>query len=104
MNGQTSKEVVNSSTYKMVPKIVTVGTAGADEVALSQLQTAIATGDAATVKSVAGALGAARAAAGTEGAEAAGQAVNDAVNAAHAQLQQQQQPEEVDTSEVITTG
>jgi hypothetical protein len=91
----------------MVPKIVTVGTAGADPTAIAQLQTAIATGDVATVKSVAGALGAARAAAGTEGAEAAGQAVNDAVNAANAQLQQQQQPapvEEGGDAEAITTG
>ena len=82
-NGQSTKEVVNSSTYKMVPKIVTVGTAGADDVAMAQLQTAIATGDAATVKAVAGALGAARAAAGTEGAEAAGQAVNFKANSSH---------------------
>ncbi|WP_024865980.1 VanW family protein [Butyrivibrio sp. FCS014] len=106
-NGQSTTEQVNSSTYKMVPKIVTVGTAGADPTAMAQLQTAIATGDVATVKSVAGALGAARAAAGTEGAEAAGQAVNDAVNAANAQLMQQQQPappQEGGDAEAITTG
>ncbi|WP_022764827.1 VanW family protein [Butyrivibrio sp. XPD2006] len=99
-NGETSREVVNSSTYKMVPKIVTVGTAGADEAALSQLQTAIATRDVGTVKAVAGALAAARNAAGTEGAEAANQAAADAVNAANEQLRvqaeqaaQAQQPE-----------
>ena len=108
-NGQSSREQVNSSNYKMVPKIVTVGTAGADATALAQLQSAIATGDVNTVKSVAGALGAARAAAGTEGAEAANQAVNDAVNAANAQLQQQQQPpapegEGEGDAEAITTG
>lgn len=106
-NGQSTTEQVNSSTYKMVPKIVTVGTAGADEGAMASLQAAINTGDVATVKSVAGALGAARAAAGTEGAEAANQAVTDAVNAANAQLQQQAQPpapEEGDNAEVITTG
>ncbi len=88
-NGETTKEVVNSSNYKMVPKIITVGTGGADGTAMSQLQTAIATGDLGTVKAVASALAAASSAAGTEGAEAATQAVNDAVNAAHAQLAQQ---------------
>ncbi len=90
-NGQTTREVVNSSNYKMVPKIVTVGTAGADGTQMAQIQTAIATGDVATVKSVAGALAAARNAAGTDGEEAANQAINDAVNAANAQLQQQQE-------------
>ncbi|MCR5670445.1 MAG: VanW family protein [Butyrivibrio sp.] len=107
-NGEvTEKEVVNSSTYKMVPKIVTVGTAGADETVMSQLQTAIATGDAGTVKAVAGAIAAARGAVGTDDAEAAQQAANDAVNAAHAQLQQQAQEnseEPQDTSEVIVTN
>ncbi len=88
-NGETTKEVVNTSNYKMVPKIVTVGTAGADEAAMSQLQTAIATRDVGTVKAVAGALAAARNAAGTEGAEAANQAAADAVNAANEQLRAQ---------------
>jgi len=115
---EVSREVINSSNYKMVPKIVTIGTAGADENAMAQINTAIATGDAATVKSVAGALGAARSAAGTENEAAAAQAAADAVNAANAQLAQQQaeaaaqaqevsQPEEaaqeVDTSEIIQT-
>lgn len=93
-NGETTREVVNSSTYKMVPKIITVGTSGADETAMAQIQTAIATGDVNTVKAVAGALAAARSAAGTENEEAAVQAANDAVNAANAQLQQQATPEE----------
>ncbi len=88
-NGQTSREVVNKSNYKMVPRIITVGTGGADEVSMGQLNTALATGDLGTIKAVAGAIGAARSAAGTEGAEAAMQAANDAVNAANAQLQQQ---------------
>jgi vancomycin resistance protein YoaR len=103
-NGVTTREVVNSSTYKMVPKIITIGTAGADPTAVSQLETAIATGDVNTVKSVAGALAAARSAAGTENEAAAAQAANDAVNAANQQLQQQAAPEEVDTAETITTG
>ncbi len=98
-NGETSKEVVNSSTYKMVPKIITVGVGGADETALSQLQTAIATKDVGTIKSVAGALAAARNAAGTDGAEAAAQAVGDAVGAANALLEQQA----IDTAEVVQT-
>ncbi len=88
-NGQTTKEVVNTSTYKMVPRIITVGTAGADEVTMAQLNTALATGDLGTIKAVAGAISVARSVAGTEGAEAAAQAVNDTVNAANAQLQQQ---------------
>ena len=73
----------------MVPKIITVGTGGADATALSQLQTAIATRDVGTVKAVAGAIAAARNAAGTDGADAANQAVGDAVDAANEQLRQQ---------------
>ncbi len=111
-NGETTREVVNSSNYKMVPKIITVGTGGADGTAVSQLQTAIATGDVGTVKAVASALAAAGSAAGTEGAEAAAQAANDAVNAANALLQQQAEvaaavaeaeAEEADTAEVVQT-
>lgn len=102
-NGQEiSNEVINSSNYKMVPKIITVGTAGADEVAVAQLQTAIATGDVGTVKAVAGALAAARNAAGTENAEAAAQAAAEAVNAANAQIQQQAQAEDMES--VSTSG
>lgn len=90
-NGEvTEKTVVNSSTYKMVPKIISIGTAGADEAAMAQLNTAVATGDVGTVKAVAGAILAARTAAGTEGAAAANQAAEDAVNAANALLAQQQ--------------
>ena len=107
---ETGREVVNSSTYKMVPKIITVGTAGADENAMAQINTAIATGDVGTVKAVAGALGAARNAAGTENEAAANQAAADAAAAANAQLAQQQaqqaqaaEAEEIDTSEIIQT-
>ncbi|MBQ7616266.1 MAG: VanW family protein [Butyrivibrio sp.] len=92
-NGETTKEVINSSNYKMVPKIITVGTGGADGSAVSQLQTAIATGDVGTVKAVAGALAAAHKAAGTEGEAAAAQAANDAVNAANVLLQQKAEAE-----------
>ncbi len=102
-NGETTRELVNSSTYKMVPKIITVGTGGADGTAVSQIQTAIATGDVGTVKSVAGALAAAKSAAGTDNEAAANQAANDAVNAANSQLQQQSEAEEVDTAETIQT-
>lgn len=101
-NGQTTREVVNSSNYKMVPKIVTVGTGGADGTALAQLQTAIATGDIGTVKAVAGALAAARNAVGTEGEAAAAQAASDAVNAANALLQQQAAPAEQAPAEPVT--
>ena len=103
-NGETTKEVVNTSNYKMVPKIITVGTGGADATVLSQLQTAMATRDVGTVKAVAGALATARSSAGTENAEAAAIAVGDAVNAANAMLQQQAAAAEaVDTAEVVQT-
>ena len=92
-------EVVNSSNYKMVPKIVTVGTSGADANDMAQLQTAIATGDVGTVKSVASAILAAKKAAGTENAEAAAVAAMEAVNAANAQLLAQQQPAEAPIAE-----
>ncbi|SFC10669.1 VanW family protein [Butyrivibrio sp. YAB3001] len=83
-----SEEVINSSNYKMVPRLVTVGTGGADPNMVAQLQTAIATKDLGTVKAVAGALAAARDAAGTENAEAAAIAAAQAVNAANQQIQQ----------------
>ncbi len=85
---EISNEVVNSSTYKMVPRIITVGTGGADANEMAQLQTAIATRDVGTVKAVAGALLAAKQAQGTENAEAAAAAAAEAVNAANAQIQQ----------------
>lgn len=85
----------------MVPRIITVGTAGADATALAQLQTAIATRDVGTVKAVAGALKAARDAAGTENAEAAAQAAAAAVDAANAQIQQQAVAEDMES---ITTN
>ncbi len=89
-NGETTKEVVNTSNYKMVPKIITIGTGGADGTAMAQLQTAMATGDVGTVKAVAAALASVQSSVGTENEAAAAQAANDAVNAAQAQLQQQQ--------------
>lgn len=98
---EVSNDVINSSTYKMVPRIITVGTAGADETAMAQLQTAIATRDVGTVKAVAGALKAARDAAGTENAEAAAQAAAAAVDAANAQIQQQAVAEDMES---ITTN
>ena len=90
-NGETTREVINSSSYTMVPKIVTVGIGGGDANQIAQIQTAIATGDTATVKAVAGALAAAKSAEGTENAEAAAQAVNDAVDQANAMLQQREE-------------
>lgn len=65
-NGSEEKKiVVNKSTYKMVPRIITVGTSGADENAMSQLKTAMATGDLGTIRTVASALGMARNTSGT---------------------------------------
>ena len=91
---EVSNEVINSSTYKMVPKIITVGTNGADANDMAQLNTAIATRDVGTVKAVASAILAAKKAAGTEGAAAANLAAMEAANAASAQLAQQQAPAE----------
>jgi vancomycin resistance protein YoaR len=97
---EVENEVINSSTYKMVPKIVTVGTSGADANDMAQLQTAIATRDVGTVKAVAGAILAAKKAAGTDGAEAAAQAALAAANAANDQLMQQQAAAEAPVEDV----
>ena len=60
-NGAEEKKVIiNKSTYKMVPRIITIGTSGADENAMSQLKTAMATGDLGTIRAVASALGMAK--------------------------------------------
>lgn len=83
-NGETNREVVNTSTYKMVPRIITIGTGGADGNDMAQLNNAIATGDLGTIKAVAGALRDAKSAENSEGAEAAYQAASDAINAANA--------------------
>ena len=95
-------EVINSSNYKMVPKIVTVGTSGADANDMAQLQTAIATGDVGTVKAVASAILAAKKAAGTESEAAAAAAAMAAADAANAQLVAQQQPAEPPVEDVET--
>ena len=55
---EVSREQVNSSNYKAVPRTATVGTATADPNAYNQLQAAIATGLIDHVKAVAGALAA----------------------------------------------
>lgn len=99
---EVSNEVVNNSTYKMVPKIISVGTAGASASDMANLQAAIATGDVGTIKSMAAALAAAKSAAGTENAGAADAAVQDAVNAANAQIQQQAAAEDMES--ISTSG
>ena len=86
----------------MVPKIVTVGTSGADANDMAQLQTAIATGDVGTVKAVASAILAAKKAAGTESEAAAAAAAMAAADAANAQLVAQQQPAEPPVEDVET--
>ena len=68
----------------MVPRIITIGTGGADGNDMAQLNNAIATGDLGTIKAVAGALRDAKSAENSEGAEAAYQAASDAINAANA--------------------
>lgn len=56
-NGEeVSREEVNSSTYKMVPRTATVGTATSDPVAAQLIQAAIATNSIDYVKSVAASL------------------------------------------------
>jgi vancomycin resistance protein YoaR len=89
---ETGREVINSSNYKMVPKIVTVGTATGDPTAAAQIATAIATGDVNQVNAVAGAIAAVQAAQATEGAdvEAAQAAAAAAAAGAEAQLAAQQ--------------
>lgn len=52
---EVSRERVNKSTYQMSPQFVTVGTASADPNAVAAINSAIATGDLNTVKSVAAA-------------------------------------------------
>ena len=92
-NGEeTGREVVNSSNYKMVPRIITVGTATADPTAAAQIATAIATGDINQISAVAGAIQAVQAAAATEGGDVAGAqaAAAAAAAGAEAQLQAQQ--------------
>lgn len=53
---ETSREVVNKSTYKMVPRTVTVGIATDNPDAYNQMQAAIATGSIDYVCAMAGAL------------------------------------------------
>ena len=91
-NGSVSdRRVVNTSTYKMVPRIVTVGTATADPTAASQIATAIATGDINQIRAVAGAIAAVQQAAAQGGDVEAAQAAAAAQAAsAEAQLAAQQ--------------
>ncbi len=91
-NGEeTNREVINKSNYKMVPRIVTVGTATSDPTAAAQIGTAIATNDINQITAVANAIAAVQAAAATEGADvAAAQAAAAAATAgAQAQLDAQ---------------
>lgn len=53
---EVSREEVNSSTYKMVPRTATVGTATSDPVAAQLIQAAIATSNIDYIKSVAASL------------------------------------------------
>lgn len=53
---EVSREQVNSSSYKMVPRTATVGTATADPAAKGAIDAAIATGSIDQVKAVAGAI------------------------------------------------
>ena len=55
---ETHREVVNKSTYKMVPRTVTVGVATGNPEAYNQIQAAIATGSIDHVCAIAGALSA----------------------------------------------
>ncbi len=84
---ETDRQVINSSNYKMVPKIITVGTATGDPTAAAQIATAIATGDINQINAVAGAIQAVQAAAATEGGDVAGAQAAAAAAAAGAQAQ-----------------
>lgn len=87
---EVSRERVNKSTYQMSPQYVTVGTASADPNAVAAINNAIATGDLATVKSVAATYSAAAA---NAAAQAAAQAAlqQQIWQQQQQQLQQQQQ-------------
>lgn len=88
---ETGREVVNKSNYKMVPRIVTVGTATGDPTAAAQMATAMATGDINQIKAVSGAIAAVQQAAASGGDVEAAQAAAAAQAAsAQAQLQAQQ--------------
>lgn len=52
-NGETTRELVNTSTYNPAPKYITVGTATDDPIAAAALNSAIASGDLDTVKGAA---------------------------------------------------
>ena len=67
---EVSREVVNKSTYKMVPRTVSVGVATGNPDAYNQLQEAIATGSIDHVCAVAGALAAQAAPAPEQGVPA----------------------------------
>ena len=63
---EVSREQVNSSNYKMVPRSATVGTATADPQAYEEIMAAIGTANIDHVKNVAAALNARAAAAAQE--------------------------------------
>lgn len=65
---EESREVINSSTYKMVPRTAVVGIATADPDASAKIQEAIATGSIDYVKAVAGGYAAAAAQAAAQAA------------------------------------
>ena len=75
---ETSREMVNSSTYKMAPRSATVGVATADPNAYNEIMAAIATGSIDHVKDVAAALKAAAAPAEAAAGEGATQAPAEA--------------------------
>ena len=100
---EQSRETINNSNYQMVPRIVTVGTASADANTLAQINAAIATGSADTVKAVTGAL-AAQIAAGVPTADAAAQASMDAVAQAQAAAQAATQAQAAAPDNSAVTG
>jgi hypothetical protein len=55
-NGQTERELVNTSVYNAAPKYITVGTATEDPSAAAALSAALASGDTENVKSTASSL------------------------------------------------
>lgn len=55
-NGETTRELVNTSTYNPAPKYITVGTATDDPIAAAALNSALATGDLDTVKGAANSI------------------------------------------------
>ena len=88
---EAATKIINTSTYNMVPRIITVGTKGADEKAMAELKTAMESKDISTIRSVASQLGLKKSATTTDSESDSKAASADA-------------PKKSDPSSSVTTG